>query len=251
MKKIYVAVLFLSIFFSSFSLHASQMVENLHFRIRFGIINAGNANWVTQLTTHAGNEAYHTRVQVQTTGMIDQMFRFSETYESFYNRKSGLPYFSVLNFRHGRWRYQNETTFNHSKLTAHSSRRDSIIHVEMPVFDMASAISHFRKLDWGSLRIGDVVELQTFHMDKYNTMFVIYQGREEISIGSGRFRAHRFVPAVDVEEFTPGREQIILWFSDDRNRIPLAIRVNLAVGSFRLEFERYEQLRFPLQARIR
>ena len=250
------ALLLLFVFIKIDFILANSPVENMHFRIRYGIVNAGNANWVTNRTTYAGSEVYHTRVQVQTTGAIDRMFRFRETYESFYSRETGLPYLTNLNFQHGRWRYQNESTFNHQDLTVRSvtlrgsNSSDSIINLETSVFDMVSAISDFRKMDWNRLRVGDVVELQILHTGTINTTYVIYQGREEISIGAGRFRARRFVPATDMEEFTPGREQIILWFSDDMNRIPLAIRVNLAVGSFRLEFDRYERLRFPLRSRI-
>ena len=246
-----IILILLFVFLQTAFAQANNPIESLNFRIRYGFVNAGSVSLTTQQTTHAGKTVYHTRAVAQTTGVVDRMFRFREVYDSFYSRETRLPYLSVTNLQHGRWRYHNENTYNQDAFTVHSSRGDSMIFLTTPVFDLISAISHFRTLDWSSFAIGEVIELEVLHQDSHNTMHVIYRGTEELSIGSGVFRTHRFVPAIVHDNIVQGNDNLVIWFSADRNRIPVSIRVNLRVGSFRLELENYERLRFPMRARVR
>ena len=246
-----ITFILLSVFLQNNFIHAKYPNEKLDYKIRYGFINAGNVSFVTQKTTFSGKEVYHTKVDARTTGLIDQLYKLHDIFESYYDVKTGLPHFSITNLSEGKYRYYNENTYNHSNFSVHSSRRDTTFYFEHSVFDVISALCHFRTLDWSKLAIDDMIELQTFHQDAFAPMFVVYKGIENVSIGNFVYRCHKFTPVIDPGKIFQKRENMIIWFSDDKNKIPISIRLNLMVGSFRLELEKYENLLYPFTAKIK
>jgi len=42
-----------------------------------------------------------------------------------------------------------------------------------------------------------------------------------------------------------------IWFSDDENKIPISIKFDMLVGSFRCDLTKFENLKYPFTAKIK
>lgn len=250
-----IIVLLLSVFLHNSLAYSNEPVfkhgEKLNFRIRYGFITAGHVNFVTEQKEYCNEEVFHTKVSAKTTGLIDQLYKLYDIYESYYDVRTGLPHFSIANLSEGKYRYYNETTYDQTKLSVYSQRKDSVLNLESQVFDVVSAIYYFRGLDWSRFAVNESIELAMFYQDSHFPMLVVYKGIEELSIGSASYLCHKFTPIIDPGKIFQKKENMAIWFSADENKIPISIKLNLLVGAFRVELDTYENLLYPLEAKMK
>jgi len=256
MKNIQQTTIFLSLIFLCNNLTYSnepvfKQNEKLDFKIRYGFITAGSVDFITNQTDFSEEKVFHTKVTAKTTGIIDQLYKLYDIYESYYDIKNGFPRFSTINLSEGKYLYYNETTYNQNDLSVYSQRKDSVLSLGSQVFDVVSAIYYFRRLDWSNLAENDMIELQIFHQDSSFPMFIVYKGLENVSIGSSTYRCHKFTPIIDPGKIFQKKENMTIFFSADKNKIPVSIKLNLLVGAFRVELEQYKNLRYPFDAKIK
>jgi len=125
--------------------------------------------------------------------------------------------------------------------------------VEVPknTMDMAAVLYYVRRLDIGSLRLNDTIAIDTYFGRRMFPFKIVYKGRETIAINSGTYRCFKFMPVTEVGRAFKNEDDMTVWLSDDQNRIPVSIRFNLRVGSFRCDITTTENLKFPLSAKTR
>ena len=74
---------------------AFQEGEYLKFRVRYGIFNASYASLTLKNKTYQGKTVYHALGKGETTGLAKLFFKVDDTYESYFDKETGKPYFST------------------------------------------------------------------------------------------------------------------------------------------------------------
>ena len=74
---------------------AFQEGEYLKFRVRYGIFNASYASLTLKNKTYQGKTVYHALGKGETTGLAKLFFKVDDTYESYFDKETGKPYFSI------------------------------------------------------------------------------------------------------------------------------------------------------------
>lgn len=224
--------------------------ESLLYKIRYGFIVGGNVSFNTNEAYLDGKLFYHNVVDAQTTGFIDQLYKLHDIFESYFDIETGLPRLAIRNISEGKYRFYDEVTYFHNDRHAYSQRMDTIVPLETETFDILSAIYYLRNMDWEKFQNDEVVEITTLFDDKPFPMYIVYKGKETISIKNTKYNCHKFTPVIDPGKIFQKKENMLIWFSDDKNKIPVAIRFNLLVGAFRLELDEYENLAHPFDSKI-
>ena len=67
-------------------------------------------------------------------------------------------------------------------------------------------------------------------------------GREVLKTKFGKVNALKFRPYVQADRIFKEEESLTFWVSDDKNKIPLKIKANLAVGSLEADLEAFKGL---------
>ena len=95
MRKIFlVAILsFMAIPCFSQAESAFQEGEYLKFHVRYGIFNASYASLTLKNKTYQGKTVYHALGKGETTGLAKLFFKVDDTYESYFDKETGKPYF--------------------------------------------------------------------------------------------------------------------------------------------------------------
>ena len=224
--------------------------EKLTFRIRYGVLTGGNLVTTAKKTNFDGREVFHTVLIGQTSGVIDKVFRVYDVYESFFDPATNLPVKAIRNIREGNYRYYDEVLFNQEGRYV-ISQRNGRVEVPKNTLDMASVLYYVRRLDLNSLKVNDIISIDTYFGDSLFPFYIVYRGKETISIGSGQYRCFRFVPIVEPGRIFSKKDDMTIWFSDCENKIPVSIKFDIFAGSFRCDLVSFENLKYPLTSKIK
>ncbi len=224
--------------------------EKLTFRIHYGIITGGEVTITANKEWLDGQEVFHTVLAGKTTGLIDKLYKVHDIYESFFDPATNLPDKAIRNIREGSYRYYDEVAYNQEEMYV-VSQRNGKVSVPKNTLDMASVMYYVRRLDLAKLSENDIISLDTYFGDELFPFYIVYKGKETISIGSGKYRCFKFVPIVEPGRVFENKDDMTIWFTDDQNKIPVSIKFDIWVGSFRCDLTKHENLKYPLTAKIK
>jgi len=57
-------------------------------------------------------------------------------------------------------------------------------------------------------------------------------------------------PSVQSGRVFDNDESVIVWVSDDLNRIPIKVQANIAVGSIEIDLERFRNIKHPFEIHL-
>ena len=113
-------------------------------------------------------------------------------------------------------------------------------------FDLPALFYFARNMDFDTITPG-IKYPMTFAIDDdvYNVYFILY-GRETIKVkGLGYVKTIRFAAKLLEGEVFKGEADMLIWVSDDDNRLPVYFEAPLLVGTAKGRMTSYEGLRHP------
>ena len=138
---------------------------------------------------------------------------------------------------------QNYTLHQDLKVVDDGKQR---IDVPENIQDMLSSYYYARTLDFQNATIGDVYEIKTIVDGEIFPLKIKFLGRENIKIRNGKFRALKFCPIIQTGRIFKKEEDLTVWISDDKNKIPLCAKAKILFGSVKFEVIKYEGLLNPI-----
>ncbi|WP_027137871.1 DUF3108 domain-containing protein [Gaetbulibacter saemankumensis] len=255
MKKIIVIILTLCLFNVVSSQQESAFKDGEWFQFRMsysGFLKAGNATLKVKETNLEGREVYHVMGKGWTTGMIKWFFKVKDRYESYFDRETYQPYKFIRNIDEGGYTKDLEIHFDHDKNLARvtDKKHNTVKEFSTPdnIQDMVSTYYYLRsKIDINSLNKGDEIRTDMF-FDEENYGFKLrYLGEEIIETDFGKIQTLKFRPYVMAGRVFKEEESLTLWVSKDKNKVPLRIKADLAVGSLRADLEAFKGLKYPFK----
>jgi len=220
--------------------------EMLHYKMKYGIFTAAEANIRVENTDlkFDSKPVYHIIAEGKTAGTFDVLYKVRNRYESYVDENSLLPYFYAENRREGGWKHTDNVTFNHNTNTIKAGKGQFPFTGD--VFDFVSAYYFMRNIDISKLRIGETLEMKYFLDDGIHSLTITYMGKERVKCSMGTFNCLKFNPTI-----IPGRifrkdSKLYLWITDDNNRIPVKAHVEVIVGSLTMDLSSASGLKYPL-----
>jgi hypothetical protein len=145
-----------------------------------------------------------------------------------------------------------DITFNQNKKVAYfkDNKKDRSSSVMTPenIQDLVSAIYYARTFDYENSS-GDGEYPVKFMIDDtvYSTKF-IYLGKETVKTSLGKVRCLKFKPQVLTGSVFSDPFPMIVYVSDDKNRLPVMAESEILVGKVKLELVDYAGLKNPFSA---
>lgn len=218
--------------------------EKLRYEMSYGWITGGEATVNLEKVNFYGKPVYHVKAIGKTIGMAHVIYHVYDRYESWFDISTGLPYKSLMDLTEGDWKKFNIVYFNQD---AHSlkSKLSGEKKIDKNIFDVVSAFYYVRESIHG-LKPGQVFEIYTYFHDKPWNMIIRYKGIETIKTDLGKIECMKFKPVVEKGTFKD-EEALDIWISNDKNKIPVRIKMKLFVGSFKTDLVEYKGLKYPLE----
>lgn len=217
-----------------------------------GWMKAGEASLEIKDAVLNKKPVYHVVGKGKTTGAIKWFFKVKDRYESYFDKTTILPEKFIRDIDEGGHTKNIEIKFdqigNKAYVNNIKHKRNTVVDTKPNVQDMVSAFYYLRNnYETDSISIGDEVKLNMF-FDSENYDFKLkYLGRETIRTKFGKVKCLKFRPYVMAGRVFKEQESLTLWVSADKNKIPLRVKANLAVGSLRADLVSFKGLRHPFE----
>lgn len=255
MKKILFILLLVTTVQKSFSQQESAFEGGEWFKFRMSYSNwlkAGNATLQVKEKALNNKPVYHVVGKGWTTGMIKWFFKVEDRYESYFDQKTMMPYRFIRDIDEGGHTKNLVIDFDQKKNKAHvndiKKNKKIVVDTKPNIQDMVSTFYYLRNnLKIDDLKVGDEVRIDMF-FDEENYGFKLqYLGVETISTDFGAIESLKFRPYVMAGRVFKEEESLTLWVSKDKNKLPLRIKADLAVGSLRADLEAFKGLKHPFK----
>lgn len=231
---------------------AFEAGEWFKFRIHYGMFTASYATLKVNKTTLNNKSVYHVKGRGKSTGLLSLFFKVDDDYQSYFDIESGDPYRFIRKIDEGGYTKDIQIDFNHhtKKALVHDKEKDkkTIHDFKVGTQDMISSFYYLRnKVDTKNLKVGEKVDINMF-FDKENFGFKLkFLGREVMKTKFGKVPSLKFRPIVQSGRVFEEEESLTVWVSDDKNKVPLRIKADLAVGSLKADLEAYKGLKHPFK----
>jgi len=218
--------------------------ESLNYTLRYGFITGGQATLEVRDSSLEGNNFFYIKGFARTTGIADKLFHVRDLYESFIDKETGKPFFAIQNIKEGRtYKYYNEVRYYRQNNLVVSTKSGEH-KVKDNILDVLSAFYFVRRIDYSKMKEGDIVKLLTFFSDEEFPLELRYRGKEIVDTKWGKIRCMKFAPIVEPGRVFKSKDDMLIWYTDDANRIPLKIIFELKVGHITVELRGFSKLKF-------
>ncbi len=228
-----------------------QLGEKLVYRVHYGWLTAGEAVFevYSKLYTVQGLPAYVFRGSGKTAATFEWFYKvrdYMDTYVDTAQMRS-LLYYRYVN--EGDFHFVDTVHFDYERLEIHG--RKGLFPMKDGVMDMLGAFYYARRLDIRSMPEGTVIPIPVFLDDQVYDLGMKILGRETIKTELGTLRCIKIAPLVVADRVFRGKEEMLMWVTDDENLIPMKITSPVIIGSVSATLVRHEGLKFPLAARVK
>lgn len=237
--------------------------EDLRYKVFYNLgfiwVDAAEVVFNVSKAKRNGKETYHFYSYGRSYEKFDWILRVRDSYHSYIDATTLKPLKFIQKTEEGNYSTDYLYLFDHStnRVYAEMESSDEPFHRDTISFpqctmDLLSAVYYSRNIEYEKYEINDKIPMKVIVDDKINNIYVRYLGKETIEINDGReFRCIKFKPMlVDTEMFDSG-ENMTVWLSDDKNRIPVVVKTELMIGSVKVILTEAENTRYPQNAEIK
>jgi hypothetical protein len=234
MKKMAIISIFLLIDSVMFS---QNIIDNfsgeyLKYRAKYGFITGGAVIIKTKPVVYKGDtNCYNVKIDMYATGIVDDLFHFHDIFHSTFSKKTLKPYIFISDAHEGKYVQYEEVSYYDTYI---ESTIKGKFETKERYYDLVSGIFALRAMNWNNWAINTQKIFPIYFDEKIFDVNVIYKGKETVKVNKKEYACHKFVPVFTGTK-TFKKSGISIYFTDDNNRIPVLIKVDFAVGSFKVE----------------
>ncbi len=244
---------------------AFQAGEKLTFTMHYewGAVNSdvGTGTVVLDTIRYNGVKAFHCSVYGKTTRLFDLFFKVREDFDSWFACDGLRPLKFTRDTHEGHYIARNTYIYDWNAVEPHidadvysssSGQRNLELPLTSCTYDLPSLFFLARNMDIDNIVPGKKYPM-TFAIDDdvYNVYFILY-GRETIKVkGLGTVKTIKFAARLLAGEVFTGEEDMMIWVTDDDNRIPVCFEAPILVGTASGRLKSYSGLKYPFTSLIK
>jgi hypothetical protein len=224
----------------------------MSYYIHYGLLSGGTATLELSSDTIFGKDVLYAKLSGRTTGIADAIYKVRDYYHSYFDPETDLPLKAIRDISEGKYRRYNELIYDHY------SRNDSAIieskltgtHITpSEIYDILSCFYFMRENYLASgveLKEGDIFQITTWFTDELYPIKLKFKGYETVRTPAGKIECLKFNPVTEIGRVFKTEDDMSVWFSNDKNYLPVKIRFDIFVGKITVDIEDYEGLAYPL-----
>lgn len=239
---------------------AFQLGENLQFKIRYGIVKAGEAEMnVLTLSEYNNHKVYHIQTRARSVPSFDWIYRVRDEVNTFIDYYGLYPLRFEKKLREGSYKADLFVDYFHEDSLARvesiryeknmniRNRRTSQITIPPYVNDILSAFYLVRNQE---LETGSSLYLYTNERDKVYDLEVKIYSKEIIQVEAGTFRCFYVEPLLQGEGIFKQKGRLRIWLSDDQYKIPIQMTSEVLIGHITTELVKIKGIDLPLPSQM-
>ena len=228
-------IIFLSIFTILIGQSAwpFQIGERLTYDVSFTGITAGQASLeVVNDTVVNNNHQLHIRFNARTTFPVSSIYTINDQVDTWLDSKYLYTKKLTKNIREGNYKNDSYTIIDYDQSIA-ITNGDTVI-IDQFLRDPYSLFYFLRTIP---LIIDETIDFTAFDGKKITPFQVITKTKETINTMAGTFPCLVVKPFREGTTLLKNKGDMMIWFSDDKIRLPIQIKIKLKYGSMLLKLK--------------
>lgn len=238
--------------------------ENIRYTVSYnwGIIwlDAGWVEFKVKPATYVKREVYHFDAVGSTYKSYDWLFKVRDHYQSYLDKETLLPLWHHRENYEGGYEvndqyifdWKNNRVFAYTKNSKQPFRKDTLKLTNRCTFDLHSLIYYTRNLNFTGLKVNDTLPIYAVIDYNIYNLYIRYLGKETIiTRNEEKYNCIKFSAMLVEGTMFKGGEDLIVWVTDDKNRIPVLIEAKILVGSVKAYLDKATGIRHPMEAKVK
>ena len=228
-------IIFLSIFtiLPGQSAWPFQIGERLTYNVSYTGITAGQASLEVVNDTVVNNyHQLHIRFKARTTFPVSSIYTINDQVDTWLDSKYLYTKKLTKNIREGNYKNDSYTIIDYDQSIA-ITNGDTVI-IDQYLHDSYSLFYFLRTIP---LIIGETIDFTAFDGKNITPFQVITKTKETINTMAGTFPCLVVKPFREGTTLLKNKGDMMIWFSDDKIRLPIQIRIKLKYGSMLLKLK--------------
>ena len=231
---------------------AFSIGEQVYYKVSYNWnslwLNAGEVSFKVNEGFFNNVPCYHMIGTGSTYKSYDMFYKVRDQYESYIDMQTLKPLRFIRNVNEGGYIINQNVVFKHKENQAVSGK--GTFAIPDCIQDVLSAIYFARNIDFTLYKKNDTIPVTLFLDDRIYPVYIRYLGKEIVTTKSGKYSCIKFSPLLIEGTIFKGGEEMRVWVTDDKNKIPVRVESPIIVGSVYAELYKYSGLRSPVTAKL-
>lgn len=266
MRKILFVVFFFISFKSlgqcDFSTSAFQPDEYISYTVYYNWsfiwLNAGEVFFRVSEINKNNQPFYHLYSYGSSHKSYDWIYKVRDTYQAHVDRETLKPDWFCRDTYEGGYETYNQYQFNYKKNVIYSETNNSKKEKELDTlemkpctFDVLSIIYYARNQNYDQYEVGTKIPITVIIDGEIYELYIRYLGKEVIKTRDKKeYRCIKFSPLLVEGTIFKGGEDMVVWVTDDKNRVPVLVEAKILVGSIKAYLNETANLKYPVKALV-
>ncbi|MBW8324386.1 MAG: DUF3108 domain-containing protein [Prolixibacteraceae bacterium] len=219
-------------------------------------LQSGEVEFKADTIQYKKQKAWHLKAVGKTFKTYDLLYSVRDTFEVFSNYDTFKPLYSrrVLNHAKSNSVHQYSFDYETGKIETRIRQEDKPLYtgripVQENTYDLLATAYHFRKFDFDKLFVGQKVPYRMLIDRQVADLYFRYLGKENVKTRNGKeYRCHKVSVYLLQGDFFPEGEYMKVWFTDDKNHLPVQVESEIQVGSVKALLLDSKSLKYPLSS---
>lgn len=229
-----------------------------YYNLNFIWIQSGEVKFSIDTLEYRKQKAWHMLAIGKTFKAYDLLMTVRDTFETFSNYATFRPIYARRSMNHGSTSTSHQYWFDYKsgKIASeiNQSKKEKYqgsIDMQDNAFDLLATAYNFRKFDFDKLFVGEKVPYRMIIDRQIANLYFRYLGIENVKTRNGqKFRCHKVSVYLVEGDFFPEGEYMKVWFTDDRNHLPVQVETKILIGSVKALLLDESNLKYPLTSKI-
>lgn len=221
--------------------------------------DVGEATFEVRKENKFGQEVYHFIGKGKSYPFYDWFYEVRDIYESWIDTETYRPIFYKRDVNEGGYHIDITYDYNWTDTVAYANSKKTrkplkVDTIKLPscTYDVVSLIYHARTIDFSKYDVGEKIPLNLLLDSQIENIYIRYQGKEQKRVrGLGKFNCIKFSGYLVKGDVFKGGEDLEVWVTDDKNRIPVWIESPIKVGKIKARLSKYKNLKYDMEAKIK
>jgi hypothetical protein len=222
-------------------------------------VGAGDVYFEVDSQRIGKSDYFHLNSYGKTYKKYDWIYKVRDSYEAFVKQSTLQPIRFKREVREGNTFIKEDYIFKQKSnevITLRQLDEDKplvkdTVATKPCSYDVLTMIYYARNMDFTGVKIGEKVPIRIFLDNESHESYIRYMGKKQLKIKDlGTFNCIVISPYLIEGTIFNGGEDMTVWVTDDKNRVPMLIETPILVGSIKARVNNMEGLRHPLKSKV-
>lgn len=232
---------------------------DVYYKIGFLWFDAAYVEFEVSDTIANSNKAFLFNSFGQTKPSYDWIYKVRDYYKSVAQINTLNPLYFSRKTSEGSYMVNNNYRFNYTDSVIYSSISNSkkahyndTLKINGCELDVLTAIYACRSIDIEKLQINDTIPLKMLIDNEFYYLHLRYLGKENTILeDNSEFQCRKFSILLVEGTIFSGGEDLFVWISDDKARVPVRVEAKILVGSIIAQLNTVIGNKWALNSRVK